>query len=483
MAHREARVPLPQESQQSGRPLGARTRNLVTAISNGQTAEEAMAVLREQLAADPLDSDAFLDQIVRHAKALTGASGAAVALRDKEVVRCRAKCGESGPPIGAEVNLASGISGESLRTGRALDCRDTETDDRVDTQACRDLGLRSIAVVPIQGAAAVAGILEVFSPWPNAFDDTQVRILARLAEMVTVANTGVAAFHAGGSQASAELPLACEHEAPAVPPTSNSAPPERVERWFRIRDLRCSDYYLAVAALLLACALALLVWKPTVIPPRPHPQPIQRRRPSLTIPETELSTGSKGRPNETEPIGEGPRVAGPQADTTISLDRRPRVEQPVGKEAISPSSNQPPALIVPPEPSLDREDRGATALEPPPAVPIRQSGILSSVFSVSTTLPESGFSAFQGISGGTLERSVKPVYPPEALALGLEGSVVLYAVIDEDGRVRELKAISGDPVLSRAAIDAVSQWRYRPYVLNGHPTKRQIQITLSFKLP
>jgi TonB family protein len=486
MAHQHAPVPLPEESQETGRSSATGTRNLVTPISNGQTAEEVMAVLREQLASDPLNYDAFLEQVVRHAKALTGASGAAVALRDQEVVLCRAKCGESGPPIGAEVDLASGISGECLRTGRALDCKDTETDNRVDARACRDLGLRSIAVVPIHGPAAVGGILEVFSPWPNAFDDAQLRILARLAEVVTVADTGFAALDTAGSQPSAEPPLTRDREAPVVPPTSNSAPSEPAKRWFQIRDLRSTDYYLAVAALVFVFAAALVIWKPTGVPAAPAAQPTHSRHPSLTTPETEPSTGSRGDLNAAEPAVPGQHVAGPRTDTRTSFfdpNSEPRLEQPSGGEAILPSNNRSPAVIVPPERSLGRKGTETTPLEAPPAVPAQQSDALSSIFSVDAALPQSGFSAFQGVSGGTLERSVKPTYPPEALTLGLEGSVVLQAVIDEDGRVREVKAISGDPVLVRAAIDAVSQWRYRPYLLNGHPTKRQTQITLSFKLP
>jgi TonB family protein len=100
-----------------------------------------------------------------------------------------------------------------------------------------------------------------------------------------------------------------------------------------------------------------------------------------------------------------------------------------------------------------------------------------------SSLPRPLVPVFQGISGGTLDRNVNPIYPPEALALRLEGSVVLSVVIDETGNVRILKTLTGDPTLARAAIDAVRQWHYHPYLLNGQPVKRQAKITLTFKLP
>jgi protein TonB len=70
-----------------------------------------------------------------------------------------------------------------------------------------------------------------------------------------------------------------------------------------------------------------------------------------------------------------------------------------------------------------------------------------------------------------------------ALRARREGSVVLLATIAEDGTIRELKTISGDPMLVQATTDAVKQWRYRPYLLNGKPTRMQTQITVRFKAP
>lgn len=87
----------------------------------------------------------------------------------------------------------------------------------------------------------------------------------------------------------------------------------------------------------------------------------------------------------------------------------------------------------------------------------------------------------QGVAQGLLIKRVQPVYPPSALSMHLQGAVELLATIGKDGSVTNLKQISGDPSLGRAAMDAVRQWKYRPYLLNGEPLEIQTQITVNFK--
>lgn len=83
---------------------------------------------------------------------------------------------------------------------------------------------------------------------------------------------------------------------------------------------------------------------------------------------------------------------------------------------------------------------------------------------------------------GSLIRRVQPVYPPLARSARIQGSVVLAAVISKDGTMENLKLISGHPMLVPAAIQAVSQWQYRPYVLNGEAIEVETQITVNFIL-
>jgi periplasmic protein TonB len=81
-----------------------------------------------------------------------------------------------------------------------------------------------------------------------------------------------------------------------------------------------------------------------------------------------------------------------------------------------------------------------------------------------------------------LIHDVPPTYPPEAGRQRIEGTVVLLAVIGKDGSVQDVRVESGLPILAQAAIDAVKQWRYRPYLLNGEPVEVDSRITINFTL-
>jgi periplasmic protein TonB len=83
---------------------------------------------------------------------------------------------------------------------------------------------------------------------------------------------------------------------------------------------------------------------------------------------------------------------------------------------------------------------------------------------------------------GSLIRRVQPVYPPLARSARIQGPVVLTALISKAGTIEDLHAISGPPMLVRAAVEAVSQWRYRPYILNSEPVEVETQITVNFLL-
>jgi protein TonB len=86
------------------------------------------------------------------------------------------------------------------------------------------------------------------------------------------------------------------------------------------------------------------------------------------------------------------------------------------------------------------------------------------------------------MSEGNLIRKVQPAYPSLARAARIQGSVVLQAVISKEGAIENLKVLTGHPMLVQSAIDAVRQWRYRPYILNGDPVEVETQITVNFSL-
>jgi len=87
-----------------------------------------------------------------------------------------------------------------------------------------------------------------------------------------------------------------------------------------------------------------------------------------------------------------------------------------------------------------------------------------------------------GVMEGALIQKVQPVYPSLALTTHTQGSVVLQAVISREGEIEKLQVVSGSPYLSRAAVEAVRQWRYRPYKLNGEPVEVETQIVVNFTL-
>lgn len=83
---------------------------------------------------------------------------------------------------------------------------------------------------------------------------------------------------------------------------------------------------------------------------------------------------------------------------------------------------------------------------------------------------------------GNLIYRVQPIYPPLARAARIQGTVLLRAIISRTGAIENLQTISGHPMLVGAAIDAVRQWRYRPYILNGDPVEVETQVTVKFSL-
>jgi len=93
----------------------------------------------------------------------------------------------------------------------------------------------------------------------------------------------------------------------------------------------------------------------------------------------------------------------------------------------------------------------------------------------------------ENVMEGLLTRKISPAYPPLARQAGIQGAVMLQVTIDKNGEVQNIQLISGHPLLAQASIDAVRQWKYRPYLLNGEPveveTKVQVNFTLADKPP
>jgi protein TonB len=87
-----------------------------------------------------------------------------------------------------------------------------------------------------------------------------------------------------------------------------------------------------------------------------------------------------------------------------------------------------------------------------------------------------------GVAQAMIIRKVAPAYPPDARGNGIQGTVVLHAIIGKDGHILSLTPISGTQELIRASIGAVQQWVYRPYLLMGEPVEVDTQVTVNFSL-
>jgi hypothetical protein len=154
------------------------------------------------------DLDAALQLLAERAQYITGASGAAIALRrgQRNDMLCRASAGAKAPELGALLSTESGLSGESVRTRLPLRCDDAARDSRVNPESCRELGIASVMIVPVLGddlpgqdvlgESQALGVFELFSSHVGAFDERDLSALRRLGEMVETAVRLARAAHA-----------------------------------------------------------------------------------------------------------------------------------------------------------------------------------------------------------------------------------------------------------------------------------------------
>src|SRR5438270_5787506 len=135
------------------------------------------------------DLDAALQLLADRAQYITGASGAAIALRrdGRNDMLCRASTGSNAPELGALLSTEAGLSGESVRTRQTMRCDDAERDLRVNRDVCRQMGIASVVVMPVVNDDDVLGVFELFSGKANAFGVREVSAVQRLSEMVETA--------------------------------------------------------------------------------------------------------------------------------------------------------------------------------------------------------------------------------------------------------------------------------------------------------
>ena len=134
-----------------------------------------------------LDLEPGISIIAEKAQALTGATGAAIALRKGDEIICRARAGRTAPDLGVRLQTDRGLSADCVRTGEVLMCNDAESNPRVDSATCRRLGVRSILVAPLRHYRRTLGVFEVLSSTPQAFDHNDVATMQFLSGMMVAA--------------------------------------------------------------------------------------------------------------------------------------------------------------------------------------------------------------------------------------------------------------------------------------------------------
>lgn len=139
------------------------------------------------LAVPQIDLEPAIGIIAERAQALTGATGAALALRKGDEVICRARAGRTAPDLGVRLQTDSGVSAQCLRTGEVVLCNDAHENPHADRMSCQRLGVRSILAAPLRQYNKTLGIFEVLSAAPQAFNHEDIATMQLLSSMMVAA--------------------------------------------------------------------------------------------------------------------------------------------------------------------------------------------------------------------------------------------------------------------------------------------------------
>ena len=230
------------------------------------------------------------------------------------------------------------------------------------------------------------------------------------------------------------------------------------------------------------------------LPAQPVPSVPESQSPAGEVgtqPERELATTSTF-PSSSKPSA-AVVVQGPGLKTSVPAKAPVEDEITVVDGPSTSTKTEPaPALMVKNGPSTrpKTEPEGQEPVVAPAATSIaigtngsELSALVNTNAINARRAPQETLRISQGVSQGLIVKRVQPVYPEQARQMRVEGKVELQANISKSGSITGVKQLSGDPLLGRAATDAVRQWKYKPYFLNGEPIEIQTQITVIFKLP
>ncbi|HEX8814330.1 MAG TPA: TonB family protein [Terriglobales bacterium] len=281
-----------------------------------------------------------------------------------------------------------------------------------------------------------------------------------------------------------------EEEAPA--PVEEPAAPAKVGKAPKAAAPDNKKWLLIAAVVVAVAAIGYVGWtkfgSAPAAAPAPHATPAaasQSAVPVATQPATQMTPTSSQTTNQSKSQLIASTAAKPSA--TAPAQKVPFVE-PV---SAAPAQPNPDVVVVTNQPATPPPAPKPTAVEAAAAPNVMEvtsgsgtssiSSVVSGAPAASTPTLVAAAPVSQGVAQGILMKRVQPVYPPQARAMHLGGPVTLSATVAKDGSVKNLKQVSGDPVLGQAAIDAVKQWKYSPYLLDGQPVDTPTQITVNFK--
>jgi len=258
---------------------------------------------------------------------------------------------------------------------------------------------------------------------------------------------------------------------------------------------------IVAAVVLLACSAGYLSWKNSSN--KSAPAVAKQSAPATTAPADAASAkdGAPGAAPQTTDITLGPSAPVPTAaaHTTASTKPSAAKEPAPAKESVTAKESAPA-----PEPEVTqrlivRSDTGHTSrpansqdqenVQAPSAMDVGSAAdtkALANISSAPVNVPKPSpqmVRVSQGVMEGLLLKRVQPRYPTQALQMRIQGPVQLQATIAKNGDIQNLKVVSGDAVLAHAAQEAVRQWKYKPYYLDGEPVQIETQILVNFKLP
>jgi TonB family protein len=402
------------------RQAGSEARCGVTEPADPLAAQGAArsADLPTDSASNEIVEETRLIEVLEEGRLATGATGAAIALvRGAEIVCC-ATTGPDAPDLGARLDPGTGLSGCCMQTRQLQQCSDTETDPRIDLEACQRLGVRSIVVLPLMDSDELCGVFEILSSRPNAFGQRDLDSLQALTDRILESkpprwNANVTAQGKDHAVDPAEL---LGHEV-FLASAQRDTGARRSNLWMAIQTAA------AVAlAVLLGWMMGRVGWKMAV--------------------DRAESQASRSQEEVQPPVQVAPGT----------LQTSPGVKQQTlaQSETISFSENE--------------------------AGTLQTEGTRESDFAV---VPAQ---IFPKATNSYVLMRVKPEYPEEAKEQRIQGRVVMKVLVGINGLVREIVVASGDPQLVKSAANAVRQWRFKPHSLKGQPVEFETQITVDFAL-